>query len=125
MFKSLQFSFMRKADPAGVEHGRGGLIPGAVFVIAHQREPSAGELDPDLVTAAGVKPDMNQGSLSFGQTMKFQPGGLNALTHPLDHEHLVFAAVFPQKILPVAGLGWSAMDQTTVFFYHVAVLDGF
>ena len=43
-----------EGDAAGVEHGRGNIVPGAVFVVAHQGIPPAGKLHPDLVTAPGV-----------------------------------------------------------------------
>ena len=38
-----------EGDAAGEELGGGQLIPGAVFVVAHQGKATGGELDPDLV----------------------------------------------------------------------------
>ena len=96
VFEGLQLSFVGKGKAAGVEHGSGDLIPGAILVVAYQGEAPAGELDSDLVTASGMEPDVDQSGFSFCQSLEFQPGGLNTLAHPLDHEHLVFAAVFPQ-----------------------------
>ena len=43
-----------ESDPAGEKHGGRGVIPGAIFMVAHQRETPAGKLHPDLMTAAGM-----------------------------------------------------------------------
>ena len=125
MLKNLDLSLVGEGNAAGVEHRSGGLIPGAVLVVADQGKAPAGELGTNLMAAAGMEPDVDQRGFAFCQPLEFQPGVFNTFSHPLDYEYLVFAAVFPQKILPIAGLGRGAVDQTAVFFYHSAVLDGF
>ena len=60
MLKNLGLSLVGEGNAAGVEHRSGGLIPGAVLVVADQWKAPAGELDTNLMAAAGVKPNMNQ-----------------------------------------------------------------
>ena len=49
-----------EGDPAGKEAGGGFFIPGAIFMVAHQRETPAGKLNPDLMAATGMEPNVNQ-----------------------------------------------------------------
>ena len=94
-------------------------------MVTHQREATAGELDPDLMAAAGVQPDGNEGSITLGETPKFQPCGFDTGSLLFYNKNLVFTTVFEEKILPIAGLRGCAVDKGHVFFDHSAVLDGF
>ena len=49
-----------EGNPAGKEHGRGLLIPGAILVVTHKGESPGRKLHPDLMTATGVEPDANK-----------------------------------------------------------------
>ena len=49
---------------AGKEFGGSGLVAGAVFVVTHQGEATAGKLDADLMAAAGVQTDVNKTGFS-------------------------------------------------------------
>ena len=60
--------FVGEGQAAGEEHGSGGLVPGAVLVVAHQGEAAAGELYPDLMTAACMEPDPDQRSITCGES---------------------------------------------------------
>ena len=66
MFECNGLSAIGEGDPAGIKQGGIPVIPGAVFVVAYQRETPAGKLDPDLMAAAGMEPDVDQGFFSFG-----------------------------------------------------------
>ena len=89
-----------KGDPAGKELGRCDLVAGAVFVVTHQRKAAAGELDANLVAAAGVKAHMDKTGFSggkrgnSGKTFKFQPSFFDAFAFPIDYKNFIFSAVF-------------------------------
>ena len=91
-------------------------------MVAHQRKFSAGELYPNLVTAAGVQADAHQGGFSGGQTLEFQPGLFYTPAFPVDHVHLVLPAVLPQQVFPVPGFRGTAMHQGHIFFDHRPLL---
>ena len=76
------------------QHWRGDVIFGTILAVTHQGEASAGKLYPDLMAAAGVESNANQGGFSRGQPLKFQPGFFYTPALFLHHEHLVFGAVF-------------------------------
>ena len=59
LFKSHFHTLPGEGDAAREEHGGGGFVLGAVFVVAYQGEAAAGKLHPDLVAAASVQPDAN------------------------------------------------------------------
>ena len=84
-----------EGDAAGVEHWLLPGIPGAVLVIAYKRIPSAGELYPDLVTAAGMEPDTHQAGFAGFQNMIFQSCRLDSGPLPIYHKDLVFLGVLP------------------------------
>lgn len=92
-------------------------------MISHQREAPGGKLYPDLMGPAGMKPDPYKASVSFGKTGKFQTGTFHPSPHPPYDEYLVFHAVLPQKILPVALLRGNAVYQGNVFLHHIACLN--
>ena len=60
-----------EGQTAGEEHGLRLFVPGAVLVITHQGEAPGGELNPDLVAAAGVKPDAHQAFFTGGKPQEF------------------------------------------------------
>lgn len=95
-FEVHGFAVQGESQGAGEEEGGGGGVAGAVFVVAHQGESPGGELDADLVAAAGVQEDAHQGGFAGAEAGEFQPGGLDALALPLHHEYLIFGAVLPQ-----------------------------
>lgn len=70
-------------------------------MIAHQREAPAGELNPNLVAAAGVEPDADKTGFSLCQPHIFQPGLFYAAALALYHKDLVLPAVLPEQIRPV------------------------
>ena len=88
-----------ESQAAGKKQGRGGLIPGTIFVVAYQGKATAGKLYPDLMATAGMQTDTHQ---IVPVSDKFQPGFLNALSFFFDHEDFVFAAVLEQKVCPVS-----------------------
>ena len=63
-------------------------------MVAHQREPAAGELHPDLMASAGVQPDADKSAFPICQTIVGQPGFFDAGALAIHHEDFVFAAVF-------------------------------
>ena len=93
-------------------------------MVAYQGEATAGKLHPDLMAAAGVEPDANQGGVGVRQASVFQAGIFDPLALFFDGEDLVFAAVFEEKILPVTGLRGGAVKQGHVFLDHGSLLDG-
>ena len=93
-------------------------------MVAHQGEPPAGELDPDLVAPSGVEPDADQAFFALGQPAEFQPGVLDTLALLLHGEDLVLPAVLEEEILPVAGLRGRAVDHGNIFLHHGTLLDG-
>ena len=115
---------MGEGDAAGEEQGSGAGVPCTIFVVAHQGEAPAGELDPDLVAAAGMEPDADQTGFSGRQTGKFQPGVFHALAFFFHGEDLVFPAVLEEEILPVAAFRRCAVDHGHIFLDHSAFLDG-
>ena len=58
-FKCSGFTAVGEGQTAGEQHGRGFFGTGAVFVIAHKGEASAGKLHPDLMAASRVQTDGN------------------------------------------------------------------
>ena len=106
----------RKCDPAGIQHGCGGFVPGTVFMIAYQGEAPAGKLDPDLVTSAGVQPDAYYGCFSTLKPGKLQPRVFHTGALPLDNKDLILAAVFKQKILPITAFRYSSVYLRYIFF---------
>ena len=95
MFKLLRLSTVGEGEAAGEKHGFRLFGPGAVLVVPHPGEAPAGELDPDLVAAAGVETDAHKALFPGGEAHKFQPGFLDTGALPFHHENLVFSAVFP------------------------------
>ena len=93
-FKHLDLLAPREADPAGEQHRGSGVIMGAVFVVAHQGETSAGELHTDLMAAPGVQPDVNKALFAGAKTIIFQPGEFYAFSLFFDHKNLIFPTVF-------------------------------
>ena len=61
LFKAHLLTLPGEGDTAGKEHRGGTLVFRAVFVVTDQGEAPGGKLHPDLVAAAGVKPDAHQG----------------------------------------------------------------
>ena len=55
-----------EGDPAGKEPGRGVFIPGTILVVTQQRKSPAGKLNPDLMAAACVEQNTNNGGGGFG-----------------------------------------------------------
>ena len=78
---------------AAVELGKLLIIPGTVFVVAHQGKPPGGELHPDLMTSAGMKPDAYQCGITALQAHKFQPRRFYTGALLFHHKDLVFSAV--------------------------------
>ena len=101
------------------------FIPGAVFVVTNQRKAPGGELDTDLMTATGVKPDVDQGGFSCGEPLKLQTCLFDTGADPFDNEHFVFLAVLPEKIFPVTVLWRDPVDLSNVFLDHGPFLYGF
>ena len=103
-FVNSSSSPIGKGDPAGKEPGRCGLIAGAVFVVTHQRETTAGELDSNLMAAAGVEAYMDKAGFIGGkrgrvggrieQTFKFQPSLFDSFAFSIDYKNFIFSAVF-------------------------------
>ena len=71
-------------------------------MIAHQREPAGGKLHPDLVASAGIEPHTHQRLLSCLEGMEGQAGFFDAFSLSLYYKNLVFAAILPQKVGPIA-----------------------
>ncbi len=63
--EAMLFSTPGEGDAAGKEPGCGVFVPGTVLVIAQQREATAGKLYPNLVAAAGVKPNQHRGRIGI------------------------------------------------------------
>jgi hypothetical protein len=57
-------STVGEGEPAGKQQGSIVVVPGTIFVVAHQGISPAGKLNPDLMAAAGVEPDMHQGAFA-------------------------------------------------------------
>ena len=94
-FEFLYAAAPRETDGAGKKAGFGQVITGAVFVIAHQREATAGELNADLMGASGMEADSHQTGFSGAKGSEFQSRGLNTGPLPFDHENLILCAVLP------------------------------
>ena len=94
LFKHLDLLAPREADPAGEQHRGSGVITGAVFVVAHQRESPAGELHTDLMAAPGVQPDVNKALFAGTKALILQPCEFYALSLFFDHKNLIFPTVF-------------------------------
>ena len=62
--KDIFLALIGECDAAREQLGRRYVVPGAVFVISHQRKAPAGKLNPDLVTSAGVQADAHQRSFT-------------------------------------------------------------
>ena len=95
-FVGKSLSLPGEGDSSGEQHGGRGIVPGAVFVITHQRISPGGELDPDLMAPAGMEPHMDQGSITCGEPPEFQPGLFDPGPLALHHKHLVLPAVFEE-----------------------------
>ena len=121
--KHLIFPLPGETDAAGEQLRLLRLVPGAVFVVAHQGEAPGCELDPDLVAAARVEPDVQQGGGAVGQPDVFQAGLFPALPLLFHHEDLVLPAVLEEKILQNAALRGRAVDQTAVLLHELSLLD--
>ena len=72
-FKPALFPAPREADAAGKQQRVCALIPGTVFVVAHQRIPSGGKLYPDLVAPPRMQANADETALPGGKTGEFQP----------------------------------------------------
>ena len=118
----MLLSIIGKADAAGIQHRCAAGIPGAVFAVAHQGIAPAGKLHTDLVGSAGVQPDFYQCRVAFAQPRKRKPCRLYADTLPFDNKHLVLAAVFKKKVLPVAAFRYCAMHERDIFFGYFVFL---
>ena len=94
-------------------------------MIPHQGEATAGELNPDLMAPAGVQADMDQGLFSLSQPPEFQSGFFDPFSLPFYHENLVFGAVLPQQIRPVAGFRRRTVNHGHIFFHHGSLLNRF
>ena len=93
-------------------------------MVTHQRKPTTGKLDPDLVAASGMQANVDLAGFTFRKAIEFQPGLFDALSLPFDCKDLVSCAVLPQKVFPVTAFRRRTMHHGTVFFYHAAFLDG-
>ena len=60
---AMAFSTMGEREAAGEEAGGSVLIPSTIFVVTQQGKSTAGELNPNLMTASGVQPDTDGGGL--------------------------------------------------------------
>ena len=60
VFKTDRVTLVGERDPAGEEQRRILFIPGAIFMVAYQRESPAGKLDSNLMAAACMESDVNQ-----------------------------------------------------------------
>lgn len=113
-----------EAYAAGKEHRRTRFIPGAIFMVSNKRKSAAGKLYPNLVAAAGVQTDADQGGFPLAQALKFQPCFFDAFAFPLYNEYLVFGAVFPQKVSPVSAFWRRSVNHGYIFFDHGSFLYG-
>ena len=94
---------MREADPRGPEGRRVRPDPAAVAAVPGQGHFPGSELDADLVGAAGMQPDPDQGQDTFRgfrglQDLPFTEGFLHALAGPVRHKGLVGPLVVIQQI---------------------------
>ena len=94
-------------------------------MLTNQRETPAGKLHTDLVAAAGMEPDADKTFCSRTKCPELQTGFFDTFPFLFDHKNLVFAAVFEEKILPVAGFRRCAVNHGHIFFYHLSILHGF
>ena len=86
-----------ECDTAGIKHGGGVVVPGAVFVVAYKGIGSAGKLHTDLVTSAGVQTDAHKrGFVISGQLGIFKPCFFDTCALPFDNKDLVFSTVLKQ-----------------------------
>ena len=94
-FKDLVFSLIGKGNAARKQHGGRNLIPGAVFVISHQRITPGGKLYSDLMTSSRVEPNMHKTGFAGGKQPVLQSGLFHTLALPFDYKYLVFLTVLP------------------------------
>ena len=93
-------------------------------MIAHQREPPAGKLHPNLMAAPGMQADAHKTHFSGTQTLKFQMCVLHTLAFGFDHKNLVLTAVLEEKIRPVAPFRGCTVNHGNIFLDETSVLHG-
>ena len=79
--------------------GNAALLAAAVFAVAVQRMPAAGELHPDLMGAPGVQGDLGKAVLPCrGKDAVFQHRFPHPLAGTADREHPALAAILEQVV---------------------------
>lgn len=94
-------------------------------MVTNQGKAPAGELDSNLMAAAGMETDADKAFFSCSQTNKFQSGFFDPTTLALHHKDFVFLTIFPQQVLPVTFFRWRTVDHGHIFLYHGAFLNCF
>ena len=92
-------------------------------MVPDKREAPAGELDPNLMGPARIKPDGHQTGLPSVDSGKFQLGLPDSGPLPPYDEHFVFTAVLEQQILPYLLLRGCAVDLGQVLFHKGPCLN--
>lgn len=91
-------------------------------MIAHQGKSPTCELNSDLMAPTCMQAHMDEGGFSLGQPLEFKSGLFYSFSLPFHHKNLIFPAVFPQKIRPIATFGWRTVNHGHVFLDHGSLL---
>ena len=112
----------------GETEGPEGDLAGAaaVFGITEEREAAGGELDADLVGAARLEADEEEGEAVVGGEEAVGKGGLlRAAAHTADNEALVAGPVVEEEVAADGGfLQRVAADDAEVFLLEGPALNG-